>query len=276
MTAPHPAIDASAGEVIATETRAEIAYLSEARADLLVQASAAHRTVAAGQRRGDPADVPAARGVARRRRAVGGPRDRRHAAGRARRSAPRVGRGRRRPHAAEARRRRRRALPAARAGRVGAAADLAVGPAQGRRHHAAGRHRGAVRAGAHGRAAQRLGRARARGQHVGPDAADGAGPQADAERDGRHGGGVAGTAADRHAAGPRARRTGSRRRRSCSSASASPAATRRGPRSTRCRRCSPRWPPTRCRCSGWSWAGTGVATSRSRRCWRRRRPPSAC
>jgi hypothetical protein len=46
VTAPHPAIDASSGEVIATETRAEVAYLSEARADLLVQASAAHRTVA--------------------------------------------------------------------------------------------------------------------------------------------------------------------------------------------------------------------------------------
>lgn len=46
MTAPHPAIDASAGTVVASETRAEIAYLSAARADLLVTASAAGRTVA--------------------------------------------------------------------------------------------------------------------------------------------------------------------------------------------------------------------------------------
>ena len=46
MTVPHPAIDSGAGDVIVTETRAEIAYLSEARTDLLVTASAAGRTVA--------------------------------------------------------------------------------------------------------------------------------------------------------------------------------------------------------------------------------------
>ncbi|EYR61925.1 hypothetical protein N866_14125 [Actinotalea ferrariae CF5-4] len=44
-SAPHPAVDASNGHGVLTETRAEVAYLSEARADLLLQASAARRPV---------------------------------------------------------------------------------------------------------------------------------------------------------------------------------------------------------------------------------------
>ncbi|MDC7121725.1 DUF6177 family protein [Cellulomonas fimi] len=46
MTVPHPALDARAGEVLVTETRAEVAYLSETRADLLVRARADGRRVA--------------------------------------------------------------------------------------------------------------------------------------------------------------------------------------------------------------------------------------
>ena len=43
--APHPALDRSDGHIVMTETRADIAYLSEARADLLISASDAQRPV---------------------------------------------------------------------------------------------------------------------------------------------------------------------------------------------------------------------------------------
>lgn len=45
MSATHPAVDRSDGHIIVTETRADVAYLSEARADLLIAASAAGRPV---------------------------------------------------------------------------------------------------------------------------------------------------------------------------------------------------------------------------------------
>lgn len=45
MTIPHPTIDRSDGHIVMTETRAEVAYLSESRADLLLTASAAGRPV---------------------------------------------------------------------------------------------------------------------------------------------------------------------------------------------------------------------------------------
>ncbi|NMR21604.1 DUF6177 family protein [Cellulomonas fimi] len=45
MSVPHPAIDRSDASIVVTETRADVAYLSEARADLLLQASAAGRSV---------------------------------------------------------------------------------------------------------------------------------------------------------------------------------------------------------------------------------------
>lgn len=43
--ATHPAVDRSDGHLVMTETRAVVAYLSESRADLLVQAAAAGRPV---------------------------------------------------------------------------------------------------------------------------------------------------------------------------------------------------------------------------------------
>lgn len=43
--APHPALDRSDGHIVMTETRADIAYLSAARADLLISASEAKRPV---------------------------------------------------------------------------------------------------------------------------------------------------------------------------------------------------------------------------------------
>ncbi|WP_028046008.1 DUF6177 family protein [Cellulomonas sp. URHE0023] len=46
MTVSHPAIDSGAGDVIVTETRATIAYLSRSRSDLLATASGHGRTVA--------------------------------------------------------------------------------------------------------------------------------------------------------------------------------------------------------------------------------------